>query len=109
MALELKVTNLPSAEMAGSRHLRCAGRPLAPLDRQTKVVLANRRSRTKTFFTRLSSSLERLSASDSKATYRLLPERDGRNESEWAGSPLRPEARLTRIAPTPAWLAPHAA
>ena len=80
-ASDWKTAYRPSAEMSGSLESSFAPAPPAPGARLTSVVVSATRSRTKMFVTPSSSSVERLSASDTKTTKRPSAESAGPLES----------------------------
>lgn len=71
--------------------------PPAPGARLTRVVVLATRSRTKMFTKALSSSADRLSATDWKVTNRPSSEMSGWFELPFAPAPPGPDARLTSV------------
>ena len=97
LADDSKATNRPEGERSGLPEVSLPGAPAAPLARLTSVTVAAAISRTNTFATLLSSSLERLFASDVKATRFPSPEMLGLTASPLAAAPLAPARLLTRV------------
>ena len=96
-AADLNATKRPEGEIAPKFDAApAAGAPAAPVARLTSVVVAAVRSRTKTFGKPSSSSFERLSAREAKATRVPSSEIAGANEMSFAPAPLAPDRRLTR-------------
>ena len=97
LALDSKATRFPSPEIVGLNELSFAPAPLGPGRRLTSVVVLATRSRTKMFTKVLSSSIDRLSATDWKTTNRPSSEMSGWFELPFAPAPPGPDARLTRL------------
>src|SRR5437763_1758153 len=92
-ATDVKVTNRPSPEIAGSLLPRFPSAP--PWPRLTRLVLPLFRSRTNTSETAFVSPGTRLVASESKATNRPSAEIDGALLKAFASTPA--ELTLTRV------------